>query len=277
MRTAYVSDSMLNRFLFILGVCLVLALGCTQTMYIEASLEAHSCTDDAQTMSFVMNSTSLPINYLFLGGTPNVLGIPSLVGNPGTFYVALDHANKGDKVQVKYGSHVVLAPTLTVTLADVSFYKATADLYPTVPDCAVIQTPKFTITQPVPQGNAAAVAPDNLVVEVTDPGALPLTLVDLDFAEAPGLLPADQLDWNAPALNALSWQAEAPGGLVLDAASAPAVINLPGATSAPAVLCRFISVYDGMEVRGILQVDVVGATLETTPSTWGAVKSLYHG
>jgi hypothetical protein len=180
-------------------------------------------------------------------------------------------------VQVKYGSHVVLAPTLTVTLADVAFYRQPASSFPTVPDCAVVQSPKFTITQPVPPGNAAPASSENLMVEVADPGALPLSIVALDFAEAPGMLPPDQLDWDAPAFNALSWQQEAPGGLVLDAAAPPAVINLPGATSAPAVLCRFISIYDGMEVRGILQVDVAGTALRTAPSTWGAVKALYRG
>jgi len=270
----------LNQPLLVAAVCLVLALGCTQTMPIEVVLDARSCTDDALTMGFTMHTTSLVINYQFLGGTPNVNGIPIVYGNniqkDAFFLVDLNHAMQGDKVEVKYASHVELAPTLTIQLADVAFYKAMWNTYPTVPDCAVAQTPKFTVTQPVPPGSPARTSSDNLTLEVADPGPLPMLLTDLDLAEVPAVLPPEALDWDSPVFNALSWQAGAPFGATLDPSGAPMVLNLPGTTSAGAVLCRFISDYDGMEVRGIVQVDLSGAALKSSPSTWGAVKALYR-
>jgi hypothetical protein len=110
---------------------------------------------------------------------------------------------------------------------------------------------------------------------VTNPNPLPMTLVALDLVESPDVLDASSLDWDDPAFNALPWQAAAPGGVTLDAAAPPLAIDLPGTASGRAILCRFISVYNGMEVRGIMQASA-GSPLAVKSSTWGALKALYR-
>ena len=116
-------------------------------------------------------------------------------------------------------------------------------------------------------------SPDGLTVEVTNPNALPMSLVQLDFAEAPDALDASSLDWDDPTLNALPWQAT--GGATLDVGAPPLTVNLPGSATGHAILCRFISVYDGMEVDVIMQANL-SPPLATRNITWGGVKTLYR-
>jgi hypothetical protein len=268
-----------NRLILLATASLVVALGCEPGMRIDAVVEARSCTDNAQTMILLMNSTSPELGVGFTGGSSNVKGIPQTYSDGSTLHTwimtELDHVNLNEKVTVKFYSFVIVANTLTVSLADVAFYKSPWYTYPTVPDCAVTHTPQFTVTQPVPHRSGAIALSDGVTVEVTNPNPLPMTLVALDLVESPDVLDPSSLDWDAPAFNALPWQAAAPGGATLDAAAPPLAIDLPGTASGRAILCRFISVYDGMEVRGIMQASA-GSPLADKPSTWGGVKALYR-
>ena len=269
----------LNRSILLVAACLVLALGCQPGMRIDAVVQTKSCTDDANTMVMKLHSTSTFLGYLFDGGTTNVLGIPYAYSNGNAleaFYlVQLNHVNLNEKVTVKFHAFVILANTLTVSLADVSFHKAAWYTYPTVPDCAVAHTPTFTITQPVPHRSAALALSDGVTVEVTNPNPLPMSLVSLEMVESPALLDPASLDWDNPVFNALPWQSAAPGGALLDAAGPPLVVNLPGTMTGQAILCRFVSVYNGMEVDCIMQASP-SAALAVKSSSWGAVKALYR-
>lgn len=265
-----------NRSILLATTSLILALGCQPGMRIDAVVETRSCTDDAQTMILLMNSTSPILSVGYSGGSPNVLGIPLSYSDGSTLHTwimtELNHANLNEKVMVKFYSFVIVANTLTVSLADVAFYKAPWYTNPTVPDCVVAHTPQFTVTQPVPQARIAF--SEGVTVEVTNPNPLPMTLVALDLVESPSVLEPSSLDWENPEFNALPWQAAA-GGATLDPAGPPLAINLPGTASGQAILCRFISVYDGMEVRGIMQASA-GSPLAAKPITWGGVKALYR-
>jgi hypothetical protein len=270
-----------ERLLFLLGAMfLAIVLGCEPGMRIDAVVQARSCTDDAQTMILVMNSTSPILSVGFTGGTPNVKGIPLSYSNGNThqawILTELDHVNTGQKVTVKFYSFVILANTLTVSLADVAFYKSPWYTNPTVPDCAVVHTPQFTITQPVPHRSASLAASDGFTLEVTNPNPLPMMLVALDLVHAPSVLDPASLDWDDPSFNALPWHSAPTGGGVLDVGAPPVVVDIPDdGTTGGAILCRFISVYDGMEVRGIMQASP-GSPLATKKSTWGGVKALYR-
>jgi hypothetical protein len=267
-----------ERLLLTGAACAVLALGCGPVMEITASVTAKSCTDNAQTMRFFMQSTSGISAVNFAGGTPNVKGIPYGYSDGSTLHLwilcELLNVNRGDKVTVKMKNYVFVANTLTVSLADVAFFQAPWYTYPDIPDCAGVHTPQFTITQPVPNHGAAhATSSDGLTVQVTNPNALPMSLVQLDFAEAPDALDAALLDWDNPTLNALPWQAT--GGATLDVGAPPLTVDLPGSAAGHAILCRYISVYDGMEVDVIMQANL-SPPLATKNSTWGGVKALYR-
>jgi hypothetical protein len=139
-----------------------------------------------------------------------------------------------------------------------------------------VQSPQYTITYtPAPGSLLKAASPASLTLQVSDPYPLPMTLVSLELVESPTVLNASLLDWDNGSFNALPWVPATTGGAILDAASAPLAINLPDTATGAAVLCRAISIYDGMEVRGIIQINL-SPPLATKLATWSSVKALYR-
>jgi hypothetical protein len=268
-----------NRLILLATTSLVLALGCTQSMQVDTVVTAKSCTDNAHTMTFEMQSNSPITGTIFLGGTPNVLGIAAVYANGTsqnmTVVSELDNAMKNDKVEEAFHAYVSITGPVDVSLANLAFYQADWQSIG-APDCAVVQSPEYTITySPAPGLLALAASPASLSLAVSDPYPLPMTLVALDLVASPAVLDASLLDWDNASFNALPWASAAPGGAILDAASPPLAVNLPDTATGAAVLCRCISIYDGMEVRGIIQISL-SPPLATRLATWGAVKALYR-
>jgi hypothetical protein len=270
----------LERLLLIAGACTSLALACQPAVEVDAVVSAKSCTDGAHTMIFELNSNSPLHNYFFLGGSSNVLGIPFVYPNnqnPEDWSVVtdLDNVAKNQKVTVKFETHIDVVNPVVVKLANVSFFKAGSNPTPTVPDCSQTQGPTFTITyiQP-PPGSAAQKAPASLTLQVSDPNPLPMSIVQMDLVHVSSMLDASVLDWDSAAFNALPWQPAFPGGAVLDPASGPISTPLPDSPGGGAVLCRFVSIYDGNEVDGIIQENL-SVPLATKTATWGNVKALF--
>jgi hypothetical protein len=51
----------------------------------------------------------------------------------------------------------------------------------------------------------------------------------------------------------------------------------PGALEEPgAALVRYLSSADGVQQKGIYQLDLIGETVGTEESTWGRIKALYR-
>jgi hypothetical protein len=272
----------LERLVLIAAAGAVLALACQPAVEVDAVVTARSCTDNAQTMIFELNSSSAMHNFYYLGGSANVLGIPFVYPNnqnPTDWSVVTDLNNvaHNDKVTVKFQTHVdINVQPVTLSLAGISFFKAPSSPLPTVPDCAPAQSPTFTITYIQPPPGSQLKAPASLTLEVSDPNPLPMSLVLLDLVHVPEMLDASVLDWDNADFNALPWQSAIPGGAILDPASPPVVTPLPDGPAGGAVLCRFVSIYDGNEVSGIVQENL-SAPLGTKAATWGEVKALFRG
>lgn len=269
-----------DRYFILLAVaCLVLALGCQPAMLVDTVITAKSCTNNAHTMTFVMHSNCAINGAIFTGGTPNVLGIRALYANGTsqnmTCVSELDNAMKNDKVQEAFHAGVTIQGTVVMSLADLAFYQADWQSIG-APDCGVIHSPQYTVTYvPAPGSFLKRASPASLTLAVSDPYPLPMTLVSLELVESAAVLDPSVLDWDNATFNALPWATATPGGAIMDAASAPLEVNLPDMATGAAVVCRFISVYDGMEVRGIMQVDL-SPPLATKLVTWSSVKALYR-
>ncbi|HET6348901.1 MAG TPA: hypothetical protein VFH88_07425 [Candidatus Krumholzibacteria bacterium] len=262
------------------AVALVLVFGCQPAMIVDSVITTESCADSIHTMSFVMHSNSSINGASFQGGSPNVIDIVALYhpgGSPTdlTVVTALDNAMKHDQVQEKFRAGVTIQGTVVVSLADFEFFQAD---WPNLgaPDCDPVHSPQYTITYtPAPGVAAMGASPATLSLEVSDPYPMPITLVDLDLVEVPALLDPSLLDWNNATFNGLPWTSVAPGGAMLAASAPPLDINLPDTATGAAVLCRYISIYNGYEVRGIMQL-ALESSLPTRSSTWGAVKALFR-
>lgn len=279
MRTLPFASQSRDRLVLLAAFGLVLALGCTQSMQVDTVVTAKSCTNNAHTMTLELHSNSAINGAIFQGGTPNVLGIAALYANGTsqnmTVVSELDNAMKNDKVEEAFHAYASITGPVVVSVANLAFYQADWQSIG-APDCAVVESPQYTITYtPAPGSLLKSASPASLSLQVSDPYPLPLTLVALDLVESPAVLDASLLDWDNSSFNALPWVSAAPGGAILDAASAPLAVNLPDTATGAAVLCRCISIYDGMEVRGIIQVDLT-PPLATRLATWGAVKGLYR-
>lgn len=235
---------------------------------VQEVIETRSCTDDAVAMQVFVESSGLVNNVTFDGGSSNVLGVPVLVGGGGGIFIVaeLNSVDTGELVALRYTADLTMFNPLTLTTSQIDFFKTPWD-GSNPPDCNGTEAPNFTLST-----NALF----DLSLRVTNPGSLPLTLVMLELAEASDDLPNESLAWDDPDFNSLSWHAAVTGGTTLDPAGLPIEIDLPDASSVGSfVLCRCISIYDGLEVRGIIQADVKGAPVSVQSMTWGAVKALY--
>jgi hypothetical protein len=245
-------------------------LACTQiAIDVQEVIETRSCTDDAVSMQVFVESSGLISDVTFEGGSPNVLGAPVLLGQGGGLLIVADlnSVDTGELVTLRYGARVTLANPLTFTTTDIEFFKLPWDgIVP--PDCNGAEVPSFTLLT-----NALF----DLSLQVTNPGSQPMTLAMLELAETNSALPSQSLDWEDPDFNALSWHSAVTGVTTLDPAGPSITIDLPDASSGGSVvLCRCISSYDGMEVRGIIQANLTEAPVAARRTTWGAVKALYR-
>jgi hypothetical protein len=271
----------IERLLLVAGAFASLALACQPAIQVEALVTTKSCVDNAQTMKMELLSNTPVHNFFFVAGTPNVLGLPAIQpngNNTADTFVIFDLANvkANDEVSAIFKCAVDVHNPMDVQIANVTFYKDPSNLNPTVPDCTVAQTPKFQIlwqSTPPPVSAEKSDRP-SFTLNVSDANPLPMSLVQLDLAHIPAALDPLSLNDN-PALDALPWQHVAAGGAVLDPASPPLSVPLQDDGTNGAVLCRWASIYDGIEVSGIVQVDL-NAPLATKLSTWGGVKSLFR-
>ena len=275
----------LERLLLTAGACGVLALGCAPAIQIDAVVTGKSCVNGAQTMKMELLSNTPVHNFIFEGGSSNVLGIPAVQPNGNntmdTFVVTdLDNVNKNEKVSVEFKCAVDVHNPMVVQLANLTFFKQPSNLNPTVPDCTVTQTPTFTIlwqSTPPPVAPQTARKSDrpSFTLQVSDANPLPMSLVQLDLVHIPAALDPSSLSDDNQALNALPWQPAVVGGALLDPAGPPVSTPLPDDGSDGAVLCRFTSSYDGNDVSGILQINL-SAPLATRVASWGNVKALFR-
>jgi hypothetical protein len=254
-----------------IAACVLLAgvAACTLPMIeVQQVIETRSCTDDAVAMTVLVETGGVVTSVNYEGGSANVLGIPLVMPAANTVFLVadLDDADMGEAVTLKYSARVLAPGVVEVGVTDIEFYKASwFDGAP--PDCAPSNGPEFQI----------ALSPlGDLNMHLKNPGPDQLTIVMLELAET-NLLPPSSLDWDDPAFNALSWHAAVPGGTMLDSGAPPMEIDLPDVlTSGGAAVCRFITVCNGQELRGIMQADLTGQPIDAAPATWGQIKALYR-
>ena len=250
------------------GACLVLAAGCQRPLYtIEAVVSARSCVNGARGIRFLVDAGVSAVTYE--GGSANVVGDPSLTDlGIGLLEVSaeLDSVPSGDEVTLKFTLLGFFPGTGQVS--DIGFFTVPPPGLPEMPDCMPGVSPILTLSNDIQTG---------LKLQVSNPALHPMTLVSLELAQVPGLLPAPMLDWSNAEFNALPWQAAVPGGTQLDSQAPPLVVDLPDhvAPTTNATLLRFISSVEGEELRGIVQVDLNG-TVAVEPKTWSGVKSKYR-
>jgi hypothetical protein len=275
-----------ERLLLIAGACSCLAFAaCQPAVQIEALVITHSCTDDARTMRMEFFSNTPVHNFIYVTGTANVIADPAVRpngNNTSDTFVVTDlttGVKANDEVSMVFKFAADLHNPMVVQLGNVAFFKETSDLIDlnTVPDCTLAQTPQLQVLwQSGPtQVSAEKMSLANLTLQLSDPNPLPMSLLQFDLVHIPAPLDASALSEGNPALAALPWQPAAPVGAVLDPAGPPVSTPLPGDIVGGAVLCRFVSIYDGHEVNGIVQIDL-SAPLATKLSTWGGVKSLFR-
>ena len=255
--------------LLLASAFLALTAGCTRPIYtIDSVIAARSCVNDARAIRFLVD-TGGASSVTWEGGSANIVGDPSIADlGPGILEVTaeLDSVPIGDEVTLHF-SLVGVFPA-SGQVSDIAFYTVPPPGLPQTPDCAPGGTPDFTLLNDVHLG---------LTLQVSNPSPRPMTLALLQLAEVPGLLPKPMLDWSDPTFNALPWQTALPGNTPLDFQAPPQVIELPG-QAGPATqgtLLRFISIVEGEEFRGIVQVDLNGI-VAAQPTTWSAVKSKYR-
>jgi hypothetical protein len=250
------------------GMSLVLVAGCMRPLYtIEAVVSARSCVNDARGIRFLVDAGVSSVTWE--GGSANIVGAPTLtVLGTGLLEVSaeLDSVPSGDEVTLRF-TLLGFFPA-TGQVSEIGFFTVPPPGLPEVPDCMPGETPIFALFNDVQTG---------LKLQVSNPGPQPMTLVSLELAEVPGVLPGPMLDWSNSGFNALPWQTAVPGGTPLDSQAPPLVIDLPDqvAHTTNATLLRFISLVAGEEFRGIVQVDLNG-TVAVESKTWGGVKSRYR-
>jgi hypothetical protein len=252
----------------------VFALGCSgPSVPVETvvNVEATSCADSVLSMSFDIVSTGsmLPATYQY--GSPNVIPIPSISGGGSSFHVlaALDTVAAGDAVSMVFTAGAF--PNASISIQNIQFYTAPP---------SQIHFPACPPEQGATIGTSDGGPGLGFHMEVSNPGADPLFIDQLELAETPALLPASEVRWGGSDFEGLSWNPAVPGGIALAPGTPPMVVDLPDIPTpgtAGAIMRYTMHSSSGMEQRVIVQVDLIGGTVKTEPSTWGAVKALYRG
>ena len=236
-------------------------------------IELQSCTSNARSVRFDLNYTSAWVSSISLESqSANVVGTPTIDDlGFGTFQITAELNNAALNEAVSLGFAAQMGQYGAAWVGDVHFYNVPpADITDAEPSCTPGVLPEIALD------NAPALG---LHMQVSNPGAGTLTLESLELAQSPVLLPPSALHWGGADFEGLTWTPGVVGGAPLVSGSPPLVIDLPESAlpGTRAVLCRFVSGGEaGFTSRVITEVDLASGPLATKPSTWGAIKALYH-
>jgi hypothetical protein len=252
------------------GLGIALVAGCSAIPHVTHDvITVQSCTANARAVRFTVTySDPFITTFEVEAHTLNLVGVPTIADFGGYFEVTAELNN------VAFGETVMMAFKATaltdaaMAVSDVQFFTVPPDEI-VDPGCKAGMSPEFALANQGIHG---------LVLEASNPAAQPLTLSLLQLVESPNVLLPPLLDWSSPDFNALPWQNAINGSVILDPAGQPLVVDLPDQTApgTKAVLCRFVSIDGGHELRGIVETDLVSEPVSTQPTTWGAVKALYR-
>jgi len=268
-----VSPRSLRLPLLYIGLGAVFALGCNNLVPVETTIdvESESCTDNALAMSFDVVSTAAMFPGVFQYGTPNVIPIPGVTPISGGFHVlaALDSVMTGESVQMTFSAGAY--PNASITIQNIQYY--------TVPPAQIhfpACPPATAVT--VATGDSPGIG---FHMEISNSGADPLILDQMEMAETPTLVPGPEMHWGGSDFEGLAWAPSPtlPPGIALAPGTPPITVDLPDLPSAGSagVLMRYIvHSGSGMESRAAVQVDLSSLPVATQPATWGKVKSLYR-
>jgi hypothetical protein len=256
------------------GIALVFALGCSgPSVPVETvvNVEATSCVDGARAMSFDIVSTSAMLPAVYQYGSANVIPIPTISGGGSSFHVLAGLTSGvvvGDQVSMTFTSGAF--PNASISIQNIQFYTAVPSRIK-FPACPPEHGPVIATSDTPGLG---------LHMEISNDGADPLIVDQMELAETPALLPASSVRWGDSDFEGLSWSAPIAPGIALAPGAPPIVVDLPELPTPGTVgaLLRYaVHSGSGMEQRAIVQVDLIGHPVATEPSTWGAVKALYRG
>jgi len=251
---------------------LALAAGCSNPPHVTPdTITTRSCVNGARSLHFTLYYTAPYISSVEAeSNSANVLGTPFVVGVlPGVFEVTADLDSIALGEEVTLGFVATALGVLELSVSDIEFYSVPSDQLPADPDCTAGPSPIFEVALDVVHG---------VVLDVSNGSLQPMTMQSLELVESPELLSAPMLDWSNPDFNALPWQPALGAGTPLDPLAPPLVIDLPDEAqpTTRAVLCRFVSLSQGNEMRGIVEVDLAGGPLRARTATLGEVKALYR-
>lgn len=260
--------------LIYIGLGAVFALGCNGPavpVRTDINVEAKSCVDGALSMSFDVVSSNALFPAIYLYGSSNVIPTPVLTGGGSSFHVVadLDTVALGEAVAMTFSTSAF--PNTSTSMQNIQFYTVPASQVGP-PACPPEHGPVIGTSDGPGLG---------LHLEISNPGPDALIVDELELAETSSLIPASQLYRGSPYIDYPIWIAPPtlPPGVALAPGSPPFIVDLPDVPSAStvAVLLRY-SVHSpsGMESSAIVQVDLLGSTVATEPSTWGAVKALFR-
>lgn len=271
MNVSLILPNSFRRTLLYTGVGLVFALGCSTTVSVhtDIAVEMPSCVDGALSMTFDVVSTQGILIASYLGGSGQVVGVPTIVPGTNMFSVTadLDTVALGDVISMNFVAQAFM--NASIGAQNIQFYTVPASQLPQPPGCPPAQGPV------IGTGDLPGLG---FHMEVSNPTSEPMTLERLELVETPALLPNSALDWGNPTLESLPWHSPLAPGMPLAPGTPPIVIDLPDSPSPSThgTLMRYVATYHGEEYRAIIQADLLGGTISTQPTTWGAVKALYQ-
>lgn len=272
MNVSLILPGSLRRTLLYTGVGLVFALGCSNTVpvHTDIAVDMPSCVDGALSMTFDVVSTQGILIASYQGGSGQVVGIPTIIPGTNSFSVIadLDTVALGDVVSMNFVASAFM--NATIGAQNIQFYTVPSAQLPQPSACPPAQGPL------IGTGDLPGIG---FHLQVSNPTAEPMTLERLELAETPALLPNSALGWGNPDLESLPWHSPLAPGMPLIPGTPPIVIDLPDSPSPSThgTLLRYVATFHGDKYRAIIQADLVGGTVSTQQTTWGAVKALYRG
>jgi len=260
--------------LLYIGLGAVFALGCSGPslpVTTDVNVEGTSCADSVKSMSFdVVSSNSLFLGT-FLYGSNNVVPVPTVTNpNSQTLHIATDltNVNSGDAVSMIF--EAAAFPNASISIQNMMWYTVPKAQQPASPACPPEHGPVIGTSDSPGIG---------FHMEVSNPGADPLIIDQMEMATTPTLLPSGTVRWNDPDFEGMAWQSITTPGLVINAGAPPIIIDLPEtppAGTAGALMRYSAHSTSGMEQRAAVQVDMSFLPVATEPSTWGHIKALYR-
>jgi hypothetical protein len=251
---------------------LVFALGCSTGAPVstDITVDAKSCVEGALSMTFSVQSTQLMILPVYISGTPNVLGYPTILSGTNEFHVFadLDTLGVGEAVSMQFNAAASMPNAIGAQ--NIQFYTVPVAQLPHDPACP-------------PEDDGPVIAVENLPglgwhLEVSNPSSAPIVLEKLEVAAVSTPLSRPLQHWDSPVLESVGWQVVRPPGTVLLPGTPAEFFDLPD-TPPPgtqATLCRYIATSGGQEHRAIVQAYFFGGPVATESRSWGGVKTLFR-